>query len=61
MHYELFKEERSDQGRVSAEQLPAGAAGATVIHVPGLDRLQESELEILRQLVQRYGVPEEHR
>eukprot|EP00798_Chlamydomonas_sp_ICE-L_P016839 gene16839-23119_t len=54
LHYEFFKEERGAQGQ-------APTLGATTIHVPGVDKIQASEHEILRQLVAKYNVAEEHR
>ncbi len=49
LHFEFYHE------------APGGAGGLRVIRLPRVDAYPESEHEIVRQLVQRYGVPEKLR
>lgn len=53
-----FEFYRDDKAAVSQHE---GGAGHVIINIPHLDRFQESEHEILKQLVLRYQVPEKHR
>ncbi|KAG1677659.1 hypothetical protein FOA52_010442 [Chlamydomonas sp. UWO 241] len=60
LHYEFF---RDADGGAGAEGAEGGRDASRVvsIHVPNLHKLQESDLELLRQLVARFDVPPQHR
>lgn len=52
LHYEFFKEDSHHRPDTSRP---------IVINVPALHKLPDGEYDILRQLVLRYDVPEQHR
>ena len=45
----------------STDATGAMSASASQIHLPAVHKLQEGQDEILKQLVERYKVPEKHR
>jgi hypothetical protein len=62
LSFEFYREE-DGAGASSGGAAGAGSSGAgkVTITVPHVDRLQESDHEILRELVKLFNVPEQHR
>jgi hypothetical protein len=56
LHFEFYIDSATDGSKPSDARPNDG--GSQVIHIPEVNKLMESEHEILRQLVERFNVPE---